>query len=183
MIMKKLPAGIDSFEKLRRKDFYYVDKTGMSVDLMANWGEVNLFTHPRCFGKTLNTSMLKCFFEIGGDKGIFDGLAVSLDKALCEAYMGKYPVVFVSLKAVDGLTFEDAYERLRRTIREEASRLQFLLESGHISETDKAPLKALLERNETASDIAASLKMLCILLEKHYGKKDHPVDRRNMTYR
>ena len=171
MIIKKLPVGIDSFKKLRREDCYYVDKTGLLADLMAIWGEVNLFTRPRRFGKTLNMSMLKCFFEIGGDKSVFDGLTVSQDKALCEAYMGKYPVVFVSLKGVDGLTFKDAYERLRRTIQEEASRLQFLLESNDISETDKAPMKTLLERNETASDIVASLKMLCILLEKHYGQK------------
>ena len=171
MTMKKLPVGIDSFEKLRKEDFYYVDKTGLIADLMANWGEVNLFTRPRRFGKTLNMSMLKCFFEIGGDKSIFDGLTISREKTLCETYMGKYPVVFVSLKGVDGLTFEDAYERLRRTIQEEASRQQFLLESNNISETDKAPLKALLERNETASDIVTSLKMLCTLLERHYGQK------------
>ena len=171
MTAKKLPVGIENFEEIRKQDFYYVDKTGLIVDLLASWGKVNLFTRPRRFGKTLNMSMLKCFFEIGGDKSIFDGLAVSRDKALCEAYMGKYPVVFVSLKGVDGLTFKDAYERLRRTIQEEASRLQFLLESNDISETDKAPMKTLLERNETASDIVASLKMLCILLEKHYGHK------------
>ncbi len=171
MTMKKLPVGIDSFEKLRKEDFYYVDKTGLIADLMANWGEVNLFTRPRRFGKTLNMSMLKCFFEIGSDKSIFDGLIISREKTLCETYMGKYPVVFVSLKGVDGLTFEDAYERLRRTIQEEASRQQFLLESNHISETDKAPLKALLERNETTSDIVTSLKMLCTLLEKHCGQK------------
>ena len=171
MTVKKLPVGIENFEEIRKQDFYYVDKTGLIVDLLASWGKVNLFTRPRRFGKTLNMSMLKCFFEIGGDKSIFDGLAVSRDKALCEAYMGKYPVVFVSLKGVDGLTFKDAYERLRRTIQEEASRLQFLLESNDISETDKAPMKTLLERNETASDIVASLKMLCILLEKHYGQK------------
>ena len=106
---KKLPVGIDSFEKLREEDFYYVDKTGLIRDLLNNWGEVNLFTRPRRFGKTLNMSMLKCFFEIGGDKRIFDGLAISREKALCDAYMGKYPVVFLSLKDVDGLTFEDAY--------------------------------------------------------------------------
>ena len=146
---KKLPVGIDSFAKLRTQDFYYVDKTGLISDLMDNWGEVNLFTRPRRFGKTLNMSMLKCFFGIGGDKSIFDGLAVSRDEELCEKHMGGYPVVFLTLKDVDGLTFEIAYERLRRTIAEEASRLQFLLESGRISETDKIPLKALLERKTT----------------------------------
>ena len=168
---RKLPVGIDSFEKLRKENFYYVDKTELIAELMRNWGEVNLFTRPRRFGKTLNMSMLKSFFEIGGDKSIFDGLAIRREEELCEAYMGKFPVVFISLKGVDGLTFEDAYERLRRIIFEEASRLQYLMESRRISETDRAPLKALLERKDDASDIAMSLKTLCALLEKHYGQK------------
>ena len=168
---RKLPVGIDSFEKLRKENFYYVDKTELIADLMRNWGEVNLFTRPRRFGKTLNMSMLKSFFEIGGDKSIFDGLAIRREEELCEVYMGKFPVVFISLKGVDGLTFEDAYERLRRIIFDEASRLQYLMESPRISETDRAPLKALLERKDDASDIAMSLKTLCALLEKHYGQK------------
>ena len=168
---RKLPVGIDSFEKLRKENFYYVDKTGLIAELMRNWGEVNLFTRPRRFGKTLNMSMLKSFFEIGGDKSIFDGLAIRREEELCEAYMGKFPVVFISLKGVDGLTFEDAYERLRRIIFEEASRLQYLMESPRISETDRAPLKVLLQRKDDASDTAMSLKTLCALLEKHYGQK------------
>ena len=171
MESRKLPVGIDSFEKLRKENFYYVDKTELIADLMRNWGEVNLFTRPRRFGKTLNMSMLKSFFEIGGDKSIFDGLAIRQEGELCEAYMGKFPVVFISLKGVDGLTFEDAYERLRRIIFEEASRLQYLMESPRISETDRAPLKVLLQRKDDASDIAMSLKTLCTLLEKHYGQK------------
>ena len=171
MNTQKLPVGIDSFEKLRKEDFYYVDKSGLIIDLMQNWGEVNLFTRPRRFGKTLNMSMLKCFFEIGGDKSIFDGLKVAQEKQLCETHMGKYPVVFISLKGVDGLTFEDAYERLRRIVIEEASRLQYLLDSNRISETDKLPLRILLERRDSISDISASLKMLCNLLEKHYRQK------------
>ena len=101
MTAKKLQVGIENFEEIRKQNFYYVDKTGLIVDLLASWGKVNLFTRPRRFGKTLNMSMLKCFFEISGDKSIFDGLAVSQDKTLCEMYMGKYPVVFVSLKGVD----------------------------------------------------------------------------------
>lgn len=168
---RKLPVGIDSFEKLRKENFYYVDKTELIADLMRNWGEVNLFTRPRRFGKTLNMSMLKSFFEIGGDKSIFDGLAIRREEELCEAYMGKFPVVFISLKGVDGLTFEDAYERLRRIIFDEASRLQYLMESPRISETDRAPLKVLLQRKDDASDTAMSLKTLCALLEKHYGQK------------
>ena len=171
MLTKKLPVGIDSFEKLRREDFYYVDKTRMIVDLMANWGEVNLFTRPRRFGKTLNMSMLKCFFEIGTDKSLFDGLAVSKEKALCETYMGKYPVVFVSLKGVDGLTFEDAYRRLRGIIREEALRLSFLKYSEELDADDLRSFLRILSEEDTSADMVSSLRMLCSLLEKHYGQK------------
>ena len=171
MLTKKLPVGIDSFEKLRREDFYYVDKSRMIVDLMANWGEVNLFTRPRRFGKTLNMSMLKCFFEIGTDKSLFDGLAVSKEKELCEKYMGKYPVVFVSLKGVDGLTFEDAYRRLRGIIREEALRLSFLKSSEKLDEDDLRSFLRILSEQDTSADMVGSLRMLCTLLEKHCGQK------------
>ena len=171
MLKKKLPVGIDNFEKLRKEDFYYVDKTGLIVDLLNSWGEVNLFTRPRRFGKTLNMSMFKSFFEIGGDKSIFDGLAVAQDKALCDRYMGKYPVVFISLKGVDGTNFEEAYERLRNVIFDECSRLKFLLNSDAIAEVDKYLIKRVLAREDSPSEIAASLKMLCGLLEKHYGQK------------
>ena len=171
MLTKKLPVGIDSFEKLCREDFYYVDKTRMIVDLMANWGEVNLFTRPRRFGKTLNMSMLKCFFEIGTDKSLFDGLRVSEEKALCETYMGKYPVVFVSLKGVDGLTFEDAYRRLRGIIREEALRLSFLKYSEELDADDLRSFLRILSEEDTSADMVSSLRMLCSLLEKHYGQK------------
>ena len=171
MLTKKLPVGIDSFEKLRREDFYYVDKSRMIVDLMANWGEVNLFTRPRRFGKTLNMSMLKCFFEIGTDKSLFDGLAVSKEKELCEKYMGKYPVVFVSLKGVDGLTLEDAYRRLRGIIREEALRLSFLKSSEKLDEDDLRSFLRILSEQDTSADMVGSLRMLCTLLEKHYGQK------------
>ena len=171
MTAQKLPVGIDSFEKLRREGFYYVDKTGLIVDLMQNWGEVNLFTRPRRFGKTLNMSMLKCFFEKGGDKSIFEGLRVAQEKELCEAHMGKYPVVFVSLKGVDGLTFETAYRALCDIIRNEALRLQYLSGSDRISEEEKKSLKAILRDEYDDSDIRGSLKTLCALLEKHYGQK------------
>ena len=171
MLKKKLPVGIDNFEKLRKEDFYYVDKTGLIVDLLNSWGEVNLFTRPRRFGKTLNMSMFKSFFEIGEDKSIFDGLAVAQDKALCDRYMGKYPVVFISLKGVDGTNFEEAYERLRNVIFDECSRLKFLLDSDAIAEVDKYLIKRVLAREDSPSEIAASLKMLCGLLEKHYGQK------------
>lgn len=171
MTAQKLPVGIDSFEKLRREGFYYVDKTGLIVDLMQNWGEVNLFTRPRRFGKTLNMSMLKSFFEIGGDSSIFEGLCVSQEKELCEAHKGKYPVVFVSLKGVDGLTFETAYRALCDIIRNEALRLQYLSSSDRISEEEKKSFKAILRDEYDDSDIRSSLKLLCALLEKHYGQK------------
>ena len=154
MLTKKLPVGIDSFEKLLREDFYYVDKSRMIVDLMANWGEVNLFTRPRRFGKTLNMSMLKCFFEIGTDKSLFDGLAISKEKALCEKYMGKYPVVFVSLKDVDGLTFETAYQSLCQLLVAETTRLCFLQESDRLAANEKAFINRMLHEQYTEMDIS-----------------------------
>ncbi len=171
MQRKKLPVGIEDFEKLRKEDFYYIDKTGIIRDLLNNWGEVNLFTRPRRFGKTLNMSMLKNFFEIGADKALFDGLTISKETVLCERYMGKYPVIFISLKGVDGLTFEDAYGMLRRIIREEASRLRLLLSSERIAEDDKRALARILEERDTHDDVRDSLKMLSSLLYKHYGQK------------
>ena len=169
--MKKLPVGIEDFEEMRKQDFYYVDKTGMIVDLLAGWGKVNLFTRPRRFGKTLNMSMLKCFFEIGTDERLFDGLAVSKEKELCETYMGKYSVVFVSLKGVDGLTFETAYRALCSIIRKEALRLEFLLDSDKLTENEKKSLNRILTGEYDDQDIRDSLQMLCALLEKHYGQK------------
>ena len=129
----KLPVGIESFAEMRQDGFYYIDKTGLIRDLLNNWGKVNLFTRPRRFGKTLNMSMLKSFFEIGADRMLFDGLAISKETALCEEYMGKFPVIFISLKGVDVLTFADAYGMLRLLIRSEVSRMQALLESERIS--------------------------------------------------
>ena len=167
----KLPVGIDSFEKLRKEGFYYIDKTGLIRDLLNNWGEVNLFTRPRRFGKTLNMSMLKSFFAIGADRTLFDGLAISKETTLCEEYMGKFPVIFISLKGVDGLTFEDAYGMLRRIIRAEVSRLQMLLNSERISEDAKKPLERILKEEDTKEDILDSLKTLSCLLYQHYGQK------------
>ena len=171
MERKKLPVGIDSFEKLRKEDFYYIDKTGLIIDLLNNWGEVNLFTRPRRFGKTLNMSMLKSFFEIGVDRTLFDGLAISRETALCEAYMGKFPVVFVSLKGVDGLTFEDAYGMLRRILRSEVFRLSFLAESKKVLDKEKAAFERFLNEQDTLDDVQESLKMLSSLLYQHYGQK------------
>ena len=170
-MLKKLPVGIESFEEICKQDFYYVDKTGLISDLMAGWGKVNLFTRPRRFGKTLNMSMLKSFFEIGGDKSVFDGLAVTQDTAICEKYMGKYPVVFISLKGVDGLTFDDAYRMLAEIIRQEVFRLRFLLDSDALMEDEKQALRNIMGRREDSAEIKNSLQMLSTLLEKHYNQK------------
>ena len=171
MERKKLPVGIENFEEIRKEGFYYVDKTGLIRDLLNNWGKVNLFTRPRRFGKTLNMSMLKSFFEIGTDKTLFDGLVISEEKELCEAYMGKFPVVFVSLKDVDGLTFENAYGKLRDILRAEISRLSFLMQSEQIAEDDKYSFERFLREQDTLDDVQKSLKMLSSLLYQHYGQK------------
>ena len=171
MRTQKLPIGIENFKEMRKQDFYYVDKTGLIVDLLADWGKVNLFTRPRRFGKTLNMSMLANFFEIGADASLFGGLRVSEEKELCENYLGKFPVVFVSLKGVDGLTFDEAYARLRILIRNEALRLEVLRESGKLSMEEKNAYLRLVSENPEKTDITESLKLLCQLLEKHYGQK------------
>ena len=167
----KLPVGIESFEEIRSEGFYYIDKTGLIRDLLNNWGKVNLFTRPRRFGKTLNMNMLKSFFEIGADKTLFDGLLISQEMALCEAYMGKFPVVFVSLKGVDGLTFEDAYGMLRRIIRAEAFRMEHLAQSNKVSEKELQAFLRLLDEKDTKDDILDSLKTFSSLLYQHYGQK------------
>ena len=133
----KLPIGIDSFEKIRKENFYYVDKTKLISQILENWGEVNLFTRPRRFGKTLNMSMLKSFFEIGTDHTLFDGLYISQNRELCENHMGKYPVIFLSLKGVDGLSFEEAKYRLTEVIANEARSFQFLSDSSRLTDEDK----------------------------------------------
>ena len=176
MQKKKLPVGIDDFGKLRREDFYYIDKTGLIRDLLNNWGEVNLFTRPRRFGKTLNMSMLKCFFEIGTDKTLFDGLEISQETALCEEYMGKYPVIFISLKDVDGLRFEYARKRLIKKVGTEAERFRFLLNSDRLSVNEKEKYSALvaLDKGQYVMDeemLTSSLEVLSSLLCRHYGKK------------
>ena len=171
MRKKKLPVGIEEFEEIRREGFYYIDKTGLIRDLLNNWGKVNLFTRPRRFGKTLNVSMLKCFFEVGTDKVLFDGLAISREAALCESYMGKFPVIFLSLKGVDGLNFEEAYGALCQILRSEMYRLNFLVNSDKVFEKEKNALKRFLNEEETKEDVRGSLKMLSSLLYQHYGQK------------
>ncbi|MDO4549129.1 MAG: AAA family ATPase [Clostridia bacterium] len=171
MEARKLPLGIENFEEIRTQGFYYVDKTLLIRDLLNGWGKVNLFTRPRRFGKTLNMSMLKSFFEIGGDRSLFDGLAIAEEKALCDAYMGKYPVVFVSLKGVDGLGFADACDMLSEAIYAEAIRHQSLMNSDRLTDYEKKPLQLLLEKKSELSDIKGSLQLFSRLLYKHYGKK------------
>lgn len=171
MQRRKLPIGIENFEEIRRENFYYVDKTGLIRDLLNSWGKVNLFTRPRRFGKTLNMSMLKSFFEIGADETLFDGLAITKETALCEMYMGKFPVVFLSLKGVDGLAFEDAYGMLRQILRTEIFRLHFLEDSDRIPEKEKNAFRRFLDEQETRKDVIESLKMLSRLLYQHHGQK------------
>ena len=176
---KKLPIGIDGFEKLRTNDFYYADKTLLIKELLQNWGEVNLFTRPRRFGKTLNMSMLKYFFEIGSNPSLFDGLKIMQEEKLCEEYMGKFPVISISLKSVDGRNFESAAAALKTVIGDEAMRCQFLKESERLSEKEKEAYARLIEIGSGEDGIyamtekvaAASLKTLSRLLSKHYEKK------------
>ena len=172
----KLPVGIENFEEIRRNRFYYVDKTKLIEQLVETGGKVTLFTRPRRFGKTLNMSMLRSFFETGSDVSLFDGLYIAENKALCEEYMGKYPVIFLSLKSVEGLTFEDARYRMIELISIEAERFGFLADSEHLSENERERYKAMisLHNGTNAMDekvLISSLRILSQLLYKHFGKK------------
>lgn len=174
---KKLPIGIDSFEKIIRHNFYYVDKTEMITELLHNWGEVNLFTRPRRFGKSLNMNMLQSFLEIGCDKSLFNGLKVSREKELCEEYMGKFPVISLTLKNVEGLNFESARKSPKNTLGMEAWRLSALAESSRLTEEEKNSYKALTVVDDhgdfkmSDATMEKALLILTVLLEKHYGKK------------
>ena len=175
-VRKKLPIGIDGFEKIMTNDFYYADKTLFIKELLQNWGEVNLFTRPRRFGKSLNMSMLKCFFEIGSNPALFEGLEILQEKELCEKYMGKFPVISISLKSVDGLNYEAAVTALRRVIGNEACRFDFLTESERLSQNDKELYMGLTTVKDgkylmTDDVLTDSLKTLSLLLEKHYAQK------------
>ena len=176
---KKLPIGLDGFEKIRTNDFYYVDKTLFIKEILQSWGEVNLFTRPRRFGKTLNMSMLKSFFEIGSAPSVFDGLRIMQEKELCEKYMGKFPVISISLKSVDGLDFQTALTALKTVIGDEAGRFPFLSSSDKLTEDERESYAQLTEVGSSQGGIytmtdkvaAASLKTLSKLLSKHYGQK------------
>ena len=169
--LKKLPIGIENFEKLRQEDFYYIDKTRLIEQLLTRWGEVNLFTRPRRFGKSLNMSMLQSFFEIGKDKTLFDGLRISDNQELCEKYQGKFPVVSVSLKGINGATYEEARRFLIKIINEEARRLSVLSDSTELDETDHELLTQLKKKEMTNDSLVYSIRELTELLEKHYGSK------------
>ena len=174
--LKKLPVGFENFQEIRKLDFYYVDKTKLVEQLLENWSKVNLFTRPRRFGKTLNMSMLKSFFEIGTDTALFDGLYISQNEELCKEYMGKYPVIFLSLKGVDGLTFEEAQSALCELIAGEVRRFKFLLNSSRLDNDEKNIYRDLIslqgeQETTLATKLKFSLKKISELLYQHYGQK------------
>ena len=174
--LKRLPVGMDDFKEIRKSEFYYIDKTKLIEQVLENWSKVNLFTRPRRFGKTLNMSMLKCFFEIGTDTTFFDGLYISKNQALCEEYMGKYPVVLLSLKSVEGLTFEEARASLCELIAGEVRRFKFLEKSDRLDDDEKNAYHDLifiqnLKETILGTKLKFSLKKISELLYKHYGQK------------
>lgn len=176
MEILKLPVGIENFEDIRRSGFYYIDKTMFIEQFLNTWSEVPLFTRPRRFGKTLGMSMLRSFFEIGTDKSLFDGLYISQNKSLCDEHMGKYPVIFISLKDVEGLSYDEAFQVFSRIIGNEISKFSFLAESDKLTVLEKEQFKGLLhiEKGKFIFDkdtFTASLKLLSQLLYKHYGQK------------
>ena len=176
---KKLPIGIENFETMRKEGFYYIDKTGLIRDLLKNWAQVNLFTRPRRFGKSLNMNMLKYFFEYGCDSSLFDGLAIGEEKGLCQEYMGKFPVISISLKDADAMNYEGAREMLCSIIGCEALRFSFLSESEQLSELEKSQYKQLVQVDTSGAQhfimsdgvLGSSLITLTQLLRKHYGQK------------
>ena len=164
---RKLPIGIENFEQIIKDDFYYVDKTGLISELLRNWGMVNLFTRPRRFGKSLNMSMLEHFFSVEGDKSIFDGLKISKDKKLCEEYIGKHPVISISLKGINAASYEAAFELTVKTIKGAVQKAGFLKMSDKLGEDEKKEYRAILDENMSEATLFWSLKNLSELLEKH----------------
>ena len=170
-VRKKLPIGIENFEEIFKEGFYYIDKTDMIKDLLNNWGKVNLFTRPRRFGKSLNMSMLKNFFEIGSDPSLFEDLKIAEETALCQEYMGRFPVISISLKGIGAGNYQTARNLVVKIINEEARRLQFLLDSRNLSIKDKELFGLLMEKDMTDETLMFSLREFSELLYKHYGKK------------
>lgn len=168
---KRLPVGVENFEQIIKDNFYYVDKTGLISELLLSGRMVNLFTRPRRFGKTLNMSMLEHFFSLEGDHSIFDGLEITKDTKLCEEYMGKYPVIFVSLKGINAAAYKDAFEFAVQIIKRVAGNFQFLLESESLSDYDKLEYRELLDSGMSEAVFCGGLKTLSALLEKHCGEK------------
>ncbi len=176
MKKKRPPVGQESFTEIISNDYYYIDKTLLIKELLEKNAKVNLFTRPRRFGKSLNINMLKAFFEIGCDRSLFSGLKISMDKELCQAHMGKYPVIALSLKSVEGFDYETAKELLRYTIGTEAERFSFLAESPMLTENDKKKYQSLVRLEVGAycmneALLVSSLQILSMLLSKHYQKK------------
>lgn len=169
-LKKKLPIGIEFFKDFKRDGFYYVDKTGFIRDLVNSRGSVNLITRPRRFGKSLNMDMLKSFFELGADPALFEGLEISREKVICEQYMGKYPVISISLKDAAGLDFQTAYDMLGSAVSEAAERLDFLLDSEKLTSSEKMKLSRIMECDfNKPFYLHSSLRLLTKLLFKHYG--------------
>ena len=175
--IRKLPVGVESFEKIRRENFYYIDKTGLISELLHKWSEVTLFTRPRRFGKSLNMSMLKAFFEIDGTPELFDGLKISTENNICKKYMGKFPVISVSLKDVDGECFTSAFDMMCLVAGREAMRFQFLLDSDKLTDKEKQMYEQLTSIDKSSvfqmseTVLTGSLRTLSLLLGKHYGQK------------
>ena len=168
--LKKLPVGIENFAEIQKNNFYYVDKTKLIEDLLAGWSKANLFVRPRRFGKSLNMSMLKSFFEIGCDKSLFNGLYIEKNIELCDSYMGKFPVLSISLKSINADSYEKAKALFIRLINAEVRRLQFLLASPKLTEIDKELLRQLLDNKMSEDTLIYSLRELTELLYKHYGR-------------
>ena len=173
---KPLPIGTDIFEKLINNNSYYVDKTGLIEYLKDKKGDVNLFTRPRRFGKTLNMTMMYEFFRIGGNPELFKNLKISQNKTLCEEWQNKFPTIFITLKGVEGNNFEQARRKLMELIYETASLFKFLYESNKLDTEDKEKYRQLLniekyEKEKQIELITSSYKILSNLLYKHYGKK------------
>lgn len=166
-----LPVGIENFKEIRKDGYYYVDKTALIEQVLEKRSKVTLFTRPRRFGKSLNMSMLQYFFEMGTDSALFDDLHISKNVELCELYMGKYPVISISLKGVDAANYDEAYRLMVQIINDEAERFQFLLDSEKLTQIDKMRYETLIDMEMQPAVLAMSLKKLTTLLEKHYGQK------------
>ena len=166
----KLPTGIDDFQKIRTNNYYYVDKTAVIEQVLENGSEVTLFTRPRRFGKSLNMSMMQCFFEAGADASLFENLYISKNAELCEQYLGQYPVISISLKGIDADSYAQARAQIVKTMNREARRFQFLLESTKLTSIDKDLYRELLNRNMAEDTITSNLQEMTELREIHYGQ-------------